>query len=149
MSASTAGAIKARIEALGLGVSAYRDGAPIDAAGSITAAFPYVVIHEGIGIAWERHGDTTDPAAHDAVTELVQVDVFQAARKLTAGSSQNVESYTLPEAVMNGLRKSTGMTIRNNRVYGVLAVSARRWPIVDNVVRHTIDVTLRRDTGRD
>lgn len=149
MSATTAGAVKARIESLGLSVTGYRDGAPTNDADEITAPYPHFVVHDGIAIDLDRHGDTADPAAHDGVTELVQVDVYQHARRLIGGSqSTNVESYTLAEAIMLGLSKATSMTIRGNRVYGVLATRARRWPIKDNVVRHTIDVTIRRDAGK-
>jgi hypothetical protein len=149
VSASTAGAVKARIESLGLSLAAYRDGAPIQPDGSVKASsYPFAVVHEGVALEWERHGDTGDPNAHDAVSELVQVDVYQLARRLVAGGSQNVENYALPEQIVNGLRSATSLTVRGNRVYGVLALSARRWPITDNVVRHTVDVTIRRDTGR-
>ncbi len=149
MSAVTGSALKARIESLGLGVTVYRDGAPVNDAGKIAAAYPHVVVHDGIGEDFELHGDTTDPAAHDGVIELVQVDVYQLARRLTGGQqSVNVESYTLPEDVANGLRRSAGLSVRGNRVYGVIVTRVRRWPIADNVVRHTMDVTVRRDTGK-
>lgn len=149
MSASTAGAIKARIEALGLGLTAYRDGAPTNAAGELAVPYPFAVIHDGIGTEWEKHGDTGDPNADEAVTELVQVDLYERARTLTGGGKSTVsEQYALPEAIVNGLRSSTQLSVRGNRVFGVQSTRARRWPVADNIVRHTIDVTVRRQSGR-
>jgi hypothetical protein len=147
--ASTATAVKNHVETLGLGLAAYRDGAPTNDSGEITAAFPHVVIQEGIGYATMQHGDFGDPNADDAMIELVQVDLFQHARVLTPGGvtqSVNVESYTLPEALRRGLHGAQLGAVGDRRVYGVRVTDGRRWPIADNIVRHTFTVAISRRT---
>ena len=148
MSATTAGAIKAWVEAGGLGVAAYRDGAPTDDSGAITAPYPHVVIQEGLDYGVDAGGDTGDQAAERTITELVQVDLFQYARTLVAGGSQNAESYTLHGALVARLHGARIPAVGAQAVYGVLVRGGRRWPISDNVVRHTIDLAVKRTLNR-
>jgi hypothetical protein len=152
VSASTAGAIKAYIESLGLSLSAYRDGAPTDDAGRITAAYPHVVIQEGIayGDNPQGDGDFGDHTQPTTEVELVQVDLYQHARALTGGipGSQNVESYDLPGQLRAALRGAKLGLVGSQRVYGVTTRGGRRWPIADNVVRHTIDLEVNRTLDR-
>lgn len=148
MSATTAGSVKAYVESLGLGLSAYRDGAPTNDAQEIIAPFPHVVVQEGIGYAYEQHGDYGDPNADKAETELVQVDLYQLARKLLAdGGSQNVESYTLPGALRAKLHGAKLGPIGSQRVYGVRVTDGRRWPIADNIVRHTFTLAISKQAN--
>lgn len=148
MSASTATAFKALIEAGGLSLTAYRDGAPTNDDGTIRAPYPHCVVQEGIGYALEQHGDFGDPNADDAITELVQVDLYQRARTLTAGAatSVNAESYTLPDQLRKLLHGAQLNPIGTRRVYGVRVTDGRRWPIADNVVRHTFTCAVMRAT---
>lgn len=148
MAATTAGAIKTHIEAAGLSLSAYRDGAPTDSSGAVSAPYPHVVIQEGLDYGPEQAGDYGDPDAIQLVAELVQVDLYQLARKLTEGGSVNVESYTLPGQLIAALHGARLAPIGLQRVAGVTARGGRRWPITDNIVRHTIDVVVRRELNR-
>ena len=139
MSASTAGAVKAHIESLGLRMPVFRDGA-----GDRTDP-PYVTVQEGIGYDTEAHGDTGDPDADMGVAELVQVDVYLPARRRTAtGLTANAESYTVPDRVHRGLHGATIGPVGGARVYGCLVQSRLRWPIADNVARHTFTVRVKR-----
>jgi hypothetical protein len=148
--ASTATAVKLYVESLGLSLVAYRDGAPTNDAGQVTAAYPHVVVQEGIAYDHQLHGDYGDPNAAEAVTELVQVDLYQLARKLVGASSQDVESYTLPDALRRALHGAKlgelGSGSTSRRVYGVTLRDGRRWPIADNVVRHTFTIAVERQT---
>jgi hypothetical protein len=149
MSATTAGALKAYIETLGLGVTVFRDRAPKD------APLPLVIIQEGISMVPDRDGDFGDPAAVHGVAEQAQVSLFQAWRKPdgTAG-----ETYTLPGdlvASLQGAQLPTAPT----RVYGVRVIGKVRIPGIDapgggavadnadggNVIHDAITVELRRN----
>lgn len=148
MAATTAGAIKAYVEGLGLSLSAYRDGAPTNADGTLDTAYPFVVIQEGIAYDQRQAGDFGDTTAIQIVDELVQVDLFQEARRLSAGGSVNVELYTLPGQLRAALHGARIGPIGVQRVSGVVARGGRRWPIADNIVRHTIDLAVTRELNR-
>lgn len=145
MAATTAGAIKAYLEGRGYGIPWYRDGAPV-AAGR-AADPPYGTVQEGIAYAPERHGDTGDLDAHQGEDERVQVDLWQPARaRATAGKASNAESYTLPGRVRRDLHGAVLPPLADGRrIYGLRVVSGQRWPISENVVRHTYTVAVRRD----
>jgi hypothetical protein len=146
--ATMGGAWKHYLESLGLGVQVYRDGAPTRD-GEVTVAPPFVVVQEGIGYVGDRHGDQSDPDAHLGTTEDVQVDLYQQARgTAVAGRATVGEDYTLPERVEAALRNGRGLAVHAPwRVYGT-TVSGLRFPIADNLVRHSWTVTVRRDTRR-
>src|SRR5687768_1064682 len=98
MAASTAGAIKAYIEGLGLGVPAYRDDKPPGQEPD------YIEVHEDISTVPDGLFNAfDDPEGH--VSELVQVDYYQRRRNPVTGAA--VESYTIPDALtkaLNGCR---------------------------------------------
>jgi hypothetical protein len=150
MAASTAGAVKAYVEAQGLGVAAYRDGAPTNDDGTVSAAYPHLVIQEGIAYSPNADGDFGDQSAVRTVTELVQCDLYQLARTLIAGQpgSANAEAYPLHGDVVAALHGAKLGAIGDQRVHGCLVRSGRRWPIADNIVRHTIDLEIRRELNR-
>lgn len=75
MAASLAGALKAKIEAAGLGLSAFRDEAPENTDGT-ARALPYVTIMEGLSIVPDGHFNPLDDATGH-VSELVQVDLWE------------------------------------------------------------------------
>lgn len=143
MSGSLAGAVKAHLETLGLGVPVFRDGAP---AGQDA---PYITVQEGIGLRPELHGDYGDPDAHQGDLEQVQIDVWQPARQLASpGRTSNAEDYDMPGHVRRSLTgtlggRSFGSPAR--RIYGSRVVAGQRLPISDNIVRHTYTVEIRRD----
>lgn len=139
MSASTAGALKAYIETLGLGVAAFRDVAPDN------QPLPYIVIQEGISVRSEpAFNSYDDPEVH--VSEAAQVVVCQQWRDPLTGAV--VESYTLADAVqraLDGKRTTTAPTW----VGGMTASAGVRIPDVeDNTVRTVIDVEIRRTLYR-
>lgn len=150
MAATTAGAVKAYVESLGLSIAAYRDGAPTNDDGTVAAPYPHLVIQEGIGYSPDRSGDFGDQAAVRTVTELVQCDLYQLARTLTAATpgSANAENYTLHGALVKRLHGARLGAIGLQHVDGCRVVGGRRWPIADNVVRHTIDLEIRRELNR-
>lgn len=151
MSATTAGAYKAYLEGLGFGVSVYRDGAPRDRGGELDTSWPFAVITEGVGYDAERHGDTDDPDAHNGTIELVQVDLYQKARSMpdASGTTTVLERYDLPSNLDNALRSARGLRPHApHHVYGVSVQGGQRWPISENIVRHTWTVRVSRDTRR-
>lgn len=139
MSATFSNALKARIESLGLSLTAYRDRAP---AGT---ARPYVTISEGISTVRERHGDEGSSTAHRAATELVQVDLWDNWRADASHATGVAESYTLPGALIRGI-DGADLTTAPKRVYGCTVDSSVRLVEEDqNLVHHAITVRLRRD----
>jgi hypothetical protein len=89
VSATTATAIKALLEAAGLGITFYRDEAPP------AASMPYGVVSEAITVNSEpAFSAFDDPEGH--VAEQVQIDVWQQRRNPTTNAI--TESYTLPDA---------------------------------------------------
>lgn len=149
MAASTAGAVKAYVESLGLSLSAYRDGAPTGQDGAITAPYPHVVIQEGIAYAMDTDGDYGDQAAVHTMRETVQVDLYQHARELVAaGGSRNVEDYNLPDRLRMALHGARLGPVGAQHVYGVSVRGGQRWPISDNIVRHTLNLEVAREVNR-
>ena len=148
MAATTGGAMKARLEALGLGISAYRQGAPED------APYPHIVVHEGIGIVPlpELGGDYGDPDAEVMVREECQVDLYQRSRVATTtpGRTRSAEDTTLMDRVAQGLRGAKlgaiGSSTTPATVSGV--GTRRRWPVKDNVLRDTLAVFVDRPQQR-
>lgn len=135
MSATTAGALKALLEAAGLGVSVHRDAAPDG------AVMPYITVSEGLATTPLQHGDVGDAAADTAVAELAQVDVWQAWR---TPEKANAESYTLVPAVvkaLHGAKLPTAPTV----VHGMTVDSSVRLLERDsNTVHQAITVRIRR-----
>lgn len=147
MAATTAGALKAYIEGLGLGLVAYRDAAPSrpDPSGRRipSAAFPFVTVREAIALALNADGDLSDPAATVSGRELVQVDLWQSWRD--AGGKATVESATLPAALAKRLRGARLVPVGTSVVYGITGVSvARLLEEESNVVHHAITCTVHR-----
>ena len=138
--ASMAGAYKALLESLGLGVAVYRDGAPTNPNGDVIASSPFVVVTEQIGLEEGVSGS-------DLTVELVQVDLYQESRRATGGRVVSIESYTLPEGIAAALRGRGLEDYSPWHIYGTTAVG-RRWPPSENLVRHTWTVTVTRSRDR-
>src|SRR5207253_7625653 len=99
MAASTAGALKALIESLGLSVSVYRDRAPEK------TAPPYVTVSEAVAIVTDKLED----GAVSTGKETVSIDVWMTWKNKTTGAI--TEPYTLPGAILRGIQgKSLGST---------------------------------------
>lgn len=134
MANSTGGAVKAFIEAQGLGIAAYAREAPQG------VAMPYLTIQDGITVtpetAFPAHDD---PEGH--VAESVQVDVWQ------LGSA---ESFTLPDAVA---RAFLGANLTGLPSYGPRACQLDHGPIRvpdpdPNVVHHAVTLLVHRTLAR-
>lgn len=144
MAATTGGALKALLEAAGLGISVFRDRAPegrtlVNAAGTAT---PYVTVFEGVSVVPDPAFNSFDDDEHHVI-ELAQVDVWQQWRDPQTGAV--TESYTLPAAVaaaLNGARLSAAPT----HVSGVVLRDGPRrlLELEENVVHHAITVEVRR-----
>lgn len=149
MSATIAGAFKAYLETLGLGVPVYRDGAPVVARGpdgDVLAAPPYVVVQDGVGVTPSLlGGDLGDSDADRSQVELVQVDLFQLAREqVSATRTRTTEDPVLIARIGRAL---TGTGIRPHApvlVYAHRVTGGQRWPISDNVARYTWTVEVQR-----
>lgn len=139
MSASTAGAIKALLEAAGLGISVYRDTAPQG------QALPYVTVQEGISFTDEPAFSAYDDPEHHVVEE-VQVNVWQLWRNTTTRAVQ--ESYTLADAVTAALE---GAQLSTLPTFGGLMALASRQRLVEednNIIHDAITVEVRRTLSR-
>lgn len=135
MAANTANAIKAYIETLGLGVSVYRDRAPIN------IAPPYITVVEAISVTPERAFNSFDDAEKHVV-ELAQVDVWQAWHD--ASGYGIAESYTLADAVAKALDGALP-TSPPTRVMGMrLTGMVRLLEPEQNIVHHALTVEVRR-----
>lgn len=139
MAASTAGALKALIEAGGLGLSAYRDKAPP------AAPLPHVTITERITLVRNGADGRFD---HDAgprtANETVQVSLWEHWRNPATGALS--ESYTLSDALTR-LLDGTTLPVAPTHVWGVLFRSSRRLPpeVDTNLVQTAITIEVVRD----
>lgn len=139
--ATSSGALKAIIEAAGLGVAAYRDAIPED------HATPVVTIDENVATSQERHGDTGDPDGHAGESEQLFVHLWEEWRTATGKAG---ERYELVAGLKRALRTAPpfayGPEDSPRRVYGLrIDGHVRLVEDTDNVVHHTITVTMRRD----
>ncbi len=135
MAATTAGAVKAYLEGLRLGVPVFRDEPP---AGQ---DLPYITVREIANVP-DRDGDHGDPTAVRTTSETVQISVWQTWRNPTTG--RVVEDYLLPQAVARAVR-SAGLDASPTRTYGVLLQSSVRLLERDrNVVQHALTAVVRR-----
>lgn len=140
MAATTSGAIKARIESLGLNVPVFRDG-PREG-----QAPPFVVVTEALDIAMDAaaNGDYGDPAAVLSIVEKVGVDLIETARtKATAGTAKAVERYGLAETIAHQLH-GRPLPAHPAKVTAVRVTGLDRFPIKDNRVRTSLTVEIHR-----
>jgi hypothetical protein len=138
VSATTSGAVKAWLEAQGLGVAVYRDAAPNDR----PAPLPYITVSEAVALTPDADGDSGDQTTRHTVTEIAQVDVWQTWR---TSQGSVAEDYTLPPSVLRAL---DGASLPNapGRVYGCRVTSMVRLLEPDtNVVHHAVTVTVNRE----
>lgn len=133
MAATTAGALKALIESLGLSLSAYRDEAP---AGT---ARPYVTIIEEIALI----ADSSEDGKAGTAVETAQVDLWQNWHNPTTGAV--AESYTLAPALKRGIDGARLALIGTSVAYTALVRHSLRMVEVDeNLVHHALTVEVYR-----
>ncbi|PWI08329.1 hypothetical protein DIZ27_23100 [Streptomyces sp. NWU339] len=145
MAASTAGAIKARLESLAFGVPVFRDGAREG------QAPPFIVVQEGMPAGLDRagNGDFGDPDAEINIVETVTVDLVQQARvKIGPKATRVTERYGLAEAIAHALH-GCRLPAHPAKVTAVRVDDIDRIPIEDNQVRHSITVHVHRELLRE
>ena len=138
MAATTAGALKAYLEAQGLGVTVFRDRARED------QAFPYLTVTEGIAVTPEETFNAFDDE-DGHVVELAQVDVWQTWRN---DDRTIAESYTLADAVALALNGAILTTLPNYVGAARVASVVRLLEVEENVVHHAVTVEVRRTLAR-
>ncbi|MEU0370638.1 hypothetical protein ABZ070_10295 [Streptomyces sp. NPDC006283] len=144
MAATTAGAIKARLEALGTSVPFFRDGPRPG------QAPPFGVITEAVSIGLDLtgQGDFGDPDASVPIIETVTVDLIENARtKATASKAPNAERYGLAELFAHALHGHP-LPAHPAKVTAVRVQDIDRFPIADNRIRHSITVAIHRELLR-
>lgn len=137
MALTVANGLKALVESLGLGLSAYRDQPPEG------TARPYVTITEEIATAY----DSAEDGKSDTVVETAQVDLWQDWHLQTTGDVG--ENYTLAPALKKGLDGSrlsqVGSVLGTAVVYMVRVTgSLRLLDPVPNIIHHSITVEVHR-----
>lgn len=136
MAASTAGALKAYIESLGLALSAFRGKKPTgqDLDRWVEITEDVSTVPDGAFNAFD------DPDGH--VSELTGVDLYQRQKNPVTGA--NTESYTLPDVLTKALN-GAGLPGARTNVSGITVVGRTRVPDPDtNIVHHAFTVQVRR-----
>lgn len=144
MAATTSGAVKARVESLGLNVPVFRDG-PREG-----QACPFVVVTEAVstGLDTNGNGDYGDPDAPIQIVETVTVDLIQNARvKTSASTAANTERYGLAETIAHALHGHP-LPAHPAKVTAVRVTDLDRFPIQNNLVRTSITVLIHRELLR-
>lgn len=153
MSTTLAGAFKAYIETLGTGFTVCRDGATVISRSVVngktvtkTIPLPYIVVQDGIGVTPSTlGGDFGDLDAETFSLELLQIDVFQAAREQISPTRTKVTERPDVVALLRRALRGTGVrpwapyAVDGHRIQG-----EQRWPVSANVARHTFTVEVSR-----
>lgn len=142
---TSSGALKALIEASGLGIAAYRDAVRAEDKDRL----PYVIIDELVSVVPDQHGDKQDVDGHHGETETVTLHLWE---RWKGDDGKPAEDYPLPRQLSKLLRTSQPFTYGSVekggvvRVYGV-SITARARIIEEtaNVVHSTWTLALRRD----
>lgn len=126
MYATTAGAVKAALEAANLGLAWYADRTP-DNTGAVPT-FPYGVIHAGISVVSGTAKSSFAKGTQQPVRETVQVSIWQAWKKVdNTGKRVSWEDPALVENVVNALDGTrlltTGPNLPVKHIYGVAVTS--------------------------
>jgi hypothetical protein len=137
MAATTAGALKQLVESFGLGLAAYRDRAPVN------AAMPYVIIQDGITARRVPGGDAGEG---DMIAEECQLDLYE--RWYAPNGTTIAESATLAKALgkaLHGSAPTSSGADTTERIYGVrVPFSSRSVDADDNTVRTRYRVDVHR-----
>ncbi|MDQ3573779.1 MAG: hypothetical protein M3404_02485 [Actinomycetota bacterium] len=145
MAATTGNAIKAHLEAGGLGLTGYRDKAPDQ------PSLPFFTVREAIALvphpAMPHYDD-----AQGIVTETVQVDLWEAWQKPTQSGPTVSESYTLADDVARRLNQpmaASGSSAPPSHVWQMRLTSrARLFEEKANLIHHVFTVEVRRQLQR-
>lgn len=113
MAVSASGALKAKIESLGLSISVYRDRAPE------TTALPYAVVNEGLATV----PDKLEDGATSTGKETVSIDIFQMWKNLATGAF--AENRGLSDAIVRGIHGQT-LPAAPTKAYACLVKNSRR-----------------------
>lgn len=136
MAATTGTALKALIEAAGLGVSAYRDRPSDD------TALPYVTIAEELSLIPDGDDGRYDPDVSHSANETVQVDLWQ--RYLNDAGTVVEDS-----ALVRGLERAlNGVPLLGHptHAWGVTVDhTVRQLERGNNIVHHALTVIVKRD----
>jgi hypothetical protein len=145
---TTSGALKAFLEAQGLGISVYQDKVPAETKGfadpANTNPVPYLIVLEDFPVV----PDAMEDNQIATIRETVQIDVWMPLRNLQTGV--RLESTTLPYDVARVLAGSRllvgGAPTHPKTVYGVLIgmIGPRLVVPDDNTVKIPITVDIRR-----
>lgn len=139
MSATTAGALKAFLEGLGLGIEAHRDIAPS------AATLPYVTIREQVSMEPEiAFNQASDEDGH--VREQVQLDLWQQWRD--PSTKAKTEDPELPDAVVDALRNVVLETSPTRSMPIRVTSCIRLFEQDANLVHHAITVEVPRTLTR-
>lgn len=148
MSATTANAVKAKLEAANLGVPVRRD---VVGKGS---NLPYISVRDTVSVVPEVAFNGFDDPEHH-VSETIQVDVWQDWRTgpigkngRPSGTGKVIENYELAERVAMLLDGST-LTEAPYPIMGVrMTGHVRLIEVDDNVVHNAMTFTVRRTMQR-
>lgn len=137
MALTVSNGLKALVESLGTGLSAYRDQPPA------STARPYVTITEEIATAY----DGAEDGKSDTLVETCQVSLWQDWRNKVTGDV--AESYTMATVLKRGLDGSrltvVGSLIGTSVVYMTrVSGSVRLLEPDENIVQHAITVDVHR-----
>lgn len=136
MAMTSAGALKAFIEGLGLSITVFRDEAPDG------QAYPYVTVAEAIATVPDLNGTPWNKSSPATVVEHAQVDVWQTWKN---ADNSRAENYTLAPAIKRALHGSK-LPATPTRAWGVKLVNAVHLLERDNnVVHDAITVAIYRD----
>lgn len=135
MSASLGSSIKVLVEGAGLSLAVYRDDA-----GAAATASTWVTVSEGVSTTNVALGDH---GAADAITELVQVDLYQPWRAKSSGDP--AEDYTLADQLYGVLHGAVlpdpPMLVRSCTVDSYPRFVERE----SNLVHHAFTLRIERD----
>lgn len=133
MAASTAGAVKAYVETLALGVAVFRDRPPVG------QAYPFVTITDELSLTVRQDTGTG--------SELVQVDLWQQLRWPAGHPLQGkvAEDPQLARALQRGLLRFPLDTAPTLTYRGALEGSVRLPDPDGNVVHHALTVRVARE----
>lgn len=146
MSATLGGALKAYLEAKGLGITVFNDAPPVNTprAGKVGSP-PYCTVAEDIALTMDPMEDGGPASGAEATgSEIIQLDLWQTWKD---GNDKRIESQTLANAISRALHGGLNLTFGTppTRVYGVLHRNRIRILERDNnIVHHAYTLDVRR-----
>jgi len=140
VAATTAGALKALLEAQGLGISFYRDQAPDT---TPPVKLPYGTIEDGVSVLAEQSGDFGAGGTLYG-TEFARVHIWQEFEDTSTNPPTRKDSYTLVPAVRRAVHGAV-LSAAPTKVYGCrMAGHTRLLESQNNRVHDVVTVEIRR-----